>query len=109
MQNHFRVGRGLEDGTVGLELPSQLLGIDKVAVVRDGHRPVGGGGGDGLGIAEIRAARGGVAHVTNGPMAGQALEAVPAEDVGDPAHGLFHVEGVAVGGRDARRLLAAML
>jgi hypothetical protein len=39
----------------------------------------------------------------------RALQALAAEHVGDPAHGLFHVEGVAVRGGDARRLLASML
>ena len=109
MENHLGIRRGLEHGAVRLELAAQLLGIDQIAVVRDGHGAMRGGGRDGLGIAEIGAARGGVAHVADGPVAGQAPETVPAEDVGDPAHGLLHVEGVAVRGRDARRLLASML
>src|SRR2546426_12762372 len=100
---------GLKDGPVALELPSHPLGIDEVAILRDGHRPVRGGRGDGLGIAEIGAARRGVAHVANRAVAGQALEPVPAEDVGHPAHGLFHVEGMAVRGCDPRGLLAPLL
>ena len=40
---------------------------------------------------------------------GQALETLPAEHVGDPAHAALDVEGLAVGGGDAGRLLAAVL
>src|SRR5262245_40535698 len=42
-------------------------------------------------------------------MAGQTAQALGAEDVGHPAHRLLQVERAAVGGRDARRLLAAVL
>ena len=45
----------------------------------------------------------------DGAVAGQALEPLTAEHVGDPAHRLLHLEVMAVGGGDAGRLLAAML
>jgi hypothetical protein len=45
----------------------------------------------------------------DGPVARHALQALAAEHVGDPAHGLLDVERVAVRGGDARRLLASML
>ena len=47
--------------------------------------------------------------MAHGPVTGKPPEPLPAEHVGDPAHGFFDVEGMAVGGRDPRRLLAAVL
>ena len=88
---------------------SQGLRVDQVAVVGDGHRPVRGGAGDRLGVAQVGAARGGIAHVPDGAVTGQALEPLPAEDVGHPAHRLLHVEVMPVGGGDAGRLLPAVL
>src|SRR5438128_991145 len=49
------------------------------------------------------------AHVSDGAMPGQPSQALRAEHVGHPAHGLLDVELLAVGGRDARGLLPAML
>src|SRR5690348_7375675 len=68
-----------------------------------------GGRSDGLGVAQAGAARRRVAHVPHGAIAGEATEPVAAEDVGDPTHGLLDVESVAVGGRNARGLLPAVL
>src|SRR4030095_3795333 len=70
---------------------------------------VDGLGADRLRVAQVRAACGGVAHVADGAMAGQALEPVAAEHVRPPAHRLLHVEAVPVGGGDARGLLPAVL
>ena len=47
--------------------------------------------------------------MADGAVPGQALEPVAAEHVGHPAHRLLDLEVVAVGGGDARRLLAAVL
>ena len=45
----------------------------------------------------------------DGPVARDALQALAAEHVGDPAHGLLDVKRLAVGGGDARRFLAPVL
>src|SRR5262249_40090384 len=63
----------------------------------------------GLAVQGVGLAGGGVARGAGGGGAGRRLKRVAAEHVRHPAKGLPHVEGVAVGGRDARRFLAAVL
>jgi len=109
MENDLGVGVGLKDRPVLFQLGTQLLRIDQVAVVGDGHRAVRGIGRDRLGIAQARGAGGGVAHMPDGTMAGEALETLAAEGVGHPAHGLLHLKGPAVGRGDAGRFLSAVL
>ena len=66
-------------------------------------------GRDGLGVAQVGAARRRVADVADGARAREPAEPLGAEHVGHPAHGLLRVKARAVGGRDAGRLLPAML
>ncbi len=109
VQDHLGVGRRLEDRAVLLELLPQRLRVHEIAVVGDGHRAVRGGAGDGLGVAQVRAARGGVADVADRAMAGQALEPLAIEDVRHPAHRLLDLEVVPIGRGDPGRLLSAVL
>ena len=109
VQDHLGIGARLEDRAVALHLPAKRLGVREIAVVGDRDRAPGGGGGDRLSVPEIRASGGRVAHVTDGAVARQAPQPLGAEHVGHPPHVLLGVEVGAVGGRDARRLLAAML
>ena len=109
VKDHLRVGAGLEDGAVALHLPPQRLRVGQVAVVGDGDRAAGRGGGDGLGVSQIGAACRRVADVADGAMAGQAAQSLRAEHVGHPSHGLLGVEVHAVRGRDPRGFLPPVL
>ena len=109
MQDHFGVGVRLEDRAVLLHLPPQRLRVGEVAVVGDRDRAAGRGGRDRLSVPQIGAAGRGIAHVANGPVTLEAAKPLGAEDVRHPSHVLLDVEGGAVGGGDACRLLPAML
>src|SRR5207302_8681170 len=99
----------LEDGALALHVGAQGVGIREIAVVGDGDGAAGGVGRDRLGVPRLRSTGRRVPHVTDGAMPGQPSQALRAEYVGHPAHGLLNVELLAVGGRDARGLLPAMV
>src|SRR5947199_189881 len=109
VEDHLGVRVRLEDRAVLLHVPAERLGVGEVAVVSDRDRPARGGGRDRLRVPDVRAARRRVAHVADGAVARQATQALGTEHVGHPAHRLLGVEADAVGGRDARGLLPAML
>ena len=109
VQDHLGVRVRLEDGAVALHVASEGLGIRQVAVVGDRDRPARGGRGDRLRVPEVRAPGGRVAHVPDGTMTRQPPQAFRTEDVRHPPHVLLGVERRAVGRRDARGLLPAML
>src|SRR3984893_2032546 len=84
--------------------------VGQVAVVADSKAPAAGLREQGLHVAKQRPAGGGIAHVADGVVAGQALDHLaPREGVADEAEPALRMEAGAVVGDDARRLLAAVL
>ena len=103
------VGAGCQSDAVGGQLRTQLLHVDEVAVVaeRDGALPSVVD--ERLGVRPpVRAGRG-VARVADRDLAGERLELLLVEDLGDEAHVAEDGETSFVGDRDARGLLAAVL
>ena len=105
------VGGGV--GPEGVRRPTrqlgQLPGVDQVAVVAEGDLEVAGGLVGGLGVLPEAGARRRVADVPDGDVARQRGELLLVEDLGDQAHVLVDDDRGALGDRDARRLLAAVL
>ena len=82
----------------------------EVAVVADGDLSVRAGvNEEGLRLAHRDLARGRVARVADGRDAGQTVEPLLVEDLGDEPHRALRAEHCAVGGDDAARLLPAVL
>ena len=109
VHDHLGVDGGLEDRAARLELLAQIEGVDQVAVVRDGEAAVGELDHERLRVLQQRAAAGRVAIVADGGRAGEAAEDLVVEDVGDQSEAAVRQQQVAVGGDDARALLAAVL
>ena len=102
----FEVLAFLGDGSGQL---AQLQGVRKVAVVGEGERSGGGGPEGRLGVTpHVRAGRR-VADVPEGDVPAQSLQGLLGKNVRDQALILVHEDLLAVGGRDAGALLAAML
>ena len=110
MQDDFGVGRRLEDGAGGDQLPAQRQGVGEVAVVGDGEAAGIQIGEQRLHVAQDGVAGGGVAVVAEGmwPLR-RPMHVGLVEVVADQAQAALGVEVVAVVGDDARRLLAAVL
>src|SRR5215213_2110493 len=110
VEDDLGVGGRSEDGAVALEPLARLGGEGEVAVVADGDLPVRAGvDEEGLRLAYGDLARGRVARVADGRDAGEAVEPLLVEDLGDEPHGALLPEHRAVGGDDAARLLPAVL
>ena len=109
MQDDLAVHRGLEDGSAGLEFLAQLGRVGEVAVVADGDAPLGAVHGQGLGVDDVRRTGGRIARVPNAGMAYQTMQNIAGEDLRHQAHAPVDVEGLAVGGDDARTLLPTVL
>ncbi len=109
MDDHLAVGRGLEDRAVRLQLVAEHGGIDQIPVVGQGEVPEGKIHNQRLDILEMAVPGGGIAVVTDGHVAGQALQHLLGIDVRHEAHRLFLVEVLAVRGDDAGAFLAAVL
>ena len=73
MQHDFGVAGGLEDRPGADQLVTQLVGVDQVAVVGDRDLAVRAVDQERLGVLELALARGRVARVADGEMAGQRL------------------------------------
>ena len=71
------VGVALEDGPARLELGAELFLVREVAVVADGQRAARVVDGDRLGVLDVRAAGGRVAHVPDGDATRQLARAGP--------------------------------
>ena len=109
VQQQLRVGGALEDGAPGDQRPGELVGVGKVAVVREGDLALAAGDHDRLGVLQLVRAVRGVPHVPDADPRGVALLEVVRE-------GARHHADVAVGDDaavpvvgDARALLAAVL
>jgi hypothetical protein len=109
VDDHFCVGRGLENRTGPNERVAQFAGIDQVAVVPDRQLPVGAVDHDRLGIGEPALAGRRVAHVAHREMSRQLGQRVVVEDIIDIAHRLRHADGRAVGCGNAGAFLSAVL
>jgi hypothetical protein len=103
------VRRGLEDRAALFQPRLDLQRVGQIAVVGDGDGPVDVAEDQGLGVLEVAGAGRGVAHVTDGGLAGQALELGLGEDLGDQPHPDVGLELAPPGGHDAGGLLAAVL
>ena len=86
VHHDFAVGAGLEDCAFVDERITQLAGVDQIAVVPQRQLAVRAVDHDGLGVGQPALPGGGVAHVTNGEMAGQAGQRLVVEGVVDVAH-----------------------
>ena len=104
----LRVGGRAEPDALGGELVVQLDGIDQVAVVRqrDGAAVVAV---DRLRVLPAAGAGRRVAHVADRHVAGERLEAALVEHLGDQPQLALGRDVAALAGRDAGRLLAAVL
>ena len=109
VQDDFRVRCRREDRALALQSFSLFGREGQVAVVADGDLAVLAGDEEGLRLAYRDLARGRVARVADGGRAGQAVQTLLAEDLGDQAHRALRAEHVAAGGDDAARLLPAVL
>ena len=109
VDDHLTVRRGLEDGPIGFQLVAEHRGVDQVAVMRQRQVPEGKVHGQGLNILQITAARGGIAVVSDGHVAGQPLEHRFRVNVSHKPHRLFQAEMLTVRGHDPGPLLPAML
>ncbi len=109
VNEHLGVAVALEDRASRLELGPQLLGVREVSVVAHRQRAARVVDGDRLGVLDVRAPRGGVAHVPDGATARQLRELVLREGVLHEAHRPVGVEHLAVARDDAGRLLPAVL
>ena len=103
------VGIG-EEGHAQLdELATQLVGVDERAVVRERDDDVVDGGEVRLRGLPALGARGTVAHVAHGELAGERGKVGIGKDLVDEAEVFADHHRAAVAHRDARRFLAAML
>ena len=110
VDDHLGVGGGVEKGAILNELPAQAERVGEVAVVGDGEPAEGEVGEERLDVAQPGSTGGGVAGVTDGGVAGQALDhGLAGEAVADQAGRLVMVEVLAVEADDAGGLLPAML
>ena len=104
----LRVRCGAEVHALGGQLVVELDRVDQVAVVAQRHHaavvPV-----DRLGVLPAAVAGGRVAHVADRHLAGERLQAALVEDLGDQPDVALGGDVAALGGRDAGRLLAAVL
>ena len=88
---------------------AQLGGVGEVAVVGQGDGAVVGSTERRLGVLPGAATGRGVAAVTDGEMALQRAQAGLVEDLRDQTHVLVDQQPMTITGRDAGRLLAAVL
>ncbi|MPM99422.1 hypothetical protein SDC9_146613 [bioreactor metagenome] len=106
----LRVGGGLKNGTLGLQLLPQLVGIGEVAVVGQGHAALVVIYQNGLDISFVIAAGGAVAYVAHGDVAlPQRLKMLRREHVAHQSHVPIGGEHAVVVHHDAAALLPPML
>ena len=109
VHDDFGIAGGLKDGALLLKLGVHFVRICDVAVVRQRNLALVALHHDGLRVEQRRIAGGGIAGVADGQRAGKARQHVRGEEVGDQPHAFVKFDPLTVGGRDARRFLAAML
>ncbi len=110
MQDHFGVGGRLHHGAVLHQLAAQRQSVGEIAVMADRKAAGIELGEQRLHVAQDGGARGGVADMADGGVAGQAFDHFAAgEGVADKAEAAFTVETATVKGDDAGGFLAAVL
>ncbi len=109
MHDHFGVAVGLEDRATVLQLAPPFPCVRQVAIVAERDLALVAIDHDGLRIKQGLVTGSGIASVADRGGAGQLCQDARLENFFDLAHGLVHVEFVAVAGDYAGRLLAAML
>ena len=109
VQDDLAVAGGLENGAARFEFIAETGGVGEVAVVADGDLAAGAIHDERLGVLDGGTARGRVADVAKGKVAGQGAEDVLVEHLRNEAHALVGAQVNAVGRRDAGAFLAAML
>ena len=110
MQNDFSVGGRLHHRAVAYQRASQRQSIGEIAVVSDGEAAGIEFGEQRLDVAQDGFAGGGITHMADGGVAGQAGDDVGAgEGVADEAEAAFGMKTIAVEGDDAGGFLATML
>ena len=86
-----------------------MQGVGEIAVAGEGYLTVMPLNQNGLGIAQLATAGGGVTGVANGEIAGQGIEVGFSEDLADEAHFGVDIDAGAIGGGDAGAFLAPVL
>lgn len=110
VDDHFRVGGGLEQATAPDQLAPKHQRIGQVAVVRQGEAAELEVREQRLDVAQDRVAARGVTDVTDPGMAAQlGDDRLGAEIVADLPHGMLDMVVLAIEGDDARRLLPTVL
>ena len=110
MDDRLGITGRLEDRTAPDELATQLHRVGDIAVVRDGEAAGRQVGIERLNVAQRGFARGRIADMAAGDVAGQAADHVVTVEIArDVTHGAVGVEQRAVEAGDPRRFLSAML
>ena len=109
VHDHFSIAVGLKNRTLAVQPLPDILRIHQIAIVRQRHHAFVRLHHDGLGVEQRGIARRRITRVANGQRAAQLGQNAFLKNIGDQAHGFVHVQSHAVGGDNARRLLAAML
>ena len=111
VEDDFAVGGGLENGAFAFQFVAQDVGVDEVAIVRDGELAAEAIDDKGLGIFHRARSGGGITGMADGPLALQTLQFRLPKNLRDKAHVAMQLEGRAgaVAGDDTGALLPAML
>jgi hypothetical protein len=109
VKDHFGVGSRREDRARAFESFAFLRGEGQIAVVADGDLAVLARDEEGLCFAYGDFSGGGVADMSDGRCAGQAVEPFGVEHVGDESHRALASQLSRVGRDDAAGFLPAML
>src|SRR6266850_1179963 len=109
MNDHFGVAIGLKYRAFVLQLAPPLRSVGEIAVVPERHFPLVAVDHDGLRVQQRLVARGGIACVTDGEIAGQVGQHRRGKDFFHFAHRPMQVQFGSIAGNDSSRFLAAML
>jgi hypothetical protein len=109
VNDHLGVARRREDAALSLELAADQRGVREVAVVADRDRAMRVVDRDRLRVAQMAAACGRVAHVTDRALAGQLRERLGGERVLHEPERPVRVERAVMRGDDAGGFLSAVL
>jgi hypothetical protein len=109
VDDDFGVHGGLEDGALVLQVLPDLAGVGQGAVVADGEHLAAVLHHERLGVDQKGGAGGGIAHVADAQMPGEALQDFRLEDLGDQPQAPVGAHPAAVAGDDAAGLLAPVL
>src|SRR4051812_5630612 len=109
MEDDFGIRGGLKNRTLMLQAFPKGIGIDQISVMtyRNGSKRAVHD--DGLGIAFVAVAGGGVTRVADCIRTSQTGERVFIIDIRDVSHGFMRVNMVAIGRRDPSAFLSPML